>query len=223
MTIGEDEDREYRIEAYDISNYNGLDTVGAMVVYEGRNPVRSDYRKFKVRTAEGDDYGSLREVIYRRLKRARNGDEGFSTYPDIMFIDGGLGQVHAVKAVVDAFRIAIPIVGLAKDDGHRTRAIVFDDGREIDLKQNKLLFSYCGTIQEEVHRFAITYMSGVKGKKMIHSVLEDIPDVGPARRRALLARFGSIQAIKKASYDDLLATDGITSKVAENIIEYLNK
>ncbi len=223
MTIGEDEDREYRVEAYDISNYNGLDTVGAMVVYEGSKAIRSDYRKFKVRTAEGDDYGSLREVIYRRLKRARNGDEGFSTYPDIMFIDGGLGQVHAVKAVVDAFRIAIPIVGLAKDDGHRTRAIVFDDGREIDLKQNKLLFSYCGTIQEEVHRFAITYMSGVKGKKMIHSVLEDIPDVGPARRRALLARFGSIQAIKNASYEDLLAIEGITSKVAENIIEYMKR
>ncbi|MBQ0041264.1 MAG: excinuclease ABC subunit UvrC [Clostridiales bacterium] len=221
MTIGEDEEREYRIEAYDISNYNGLDTVGAMVVYEGRNPIRSDYRKFKVRTAEGDDYGSLREVIYRRLKRARNGDEGFSTYPDIMFIDGGLGQVHAVKAVVDAFRIAIPIVGLAKDDAHRTRAIVWDDGRELDLKENKLLFSYCGTIQEEVHRFAITYMSGVRGKKMIHSVLEDIPGIGPARRRALLAKYGSIAAIKQASYEDLLATDGITAKAAESIIEYL--
>lgn len=221
MTIGEDEEREYRIEAYDISNYNGLDTVGAMVVYEGRTPVRSDYRKFKVRTAEGDDYGSLREVIYRRLKRARNGDEGFSTYPDIMFIDGGLGQVHAVKAVVDAFRIAIPIVGLAKDDAHRTRAIVWDDGRELDLKENKLLFSYCGTIQEEVHRFAISYMSGVRGKKMIHSVLEDIPGIGPARRRALLAKYGSIAAIKQASYEDLLATDGITAKAAESIIEYL--
>ena len=221
MTIAEDEDREYRIEAYDISNYNGLDTVGAMVVYEGRKPVRSDYRKFKVRTAEGDDYGSLREVIYRRLKRAKNGDEGFSTYPDIMFIDGGLGQVHAVKAVVDAFRIAIPIVGLAKDDAHRTRAIVFDDGHEIELKDNRLLFSYCGTIQEEVHRFAITYMSGVRGKKMTHSVLEDIPDIGPARRRALLDKFGSIAAIKNASYEDLLETDGITARAAENIIEYL--
>ena len=221
MTIAEDEDREYRVEAYDISNYNGLDTVGAMVVYEGRKPVRSDYRKFKVRTAEGDDYGSLREVIYRRLKRAKNGDEGFSTYPDIMFIDGGLGQVHAVKAVVDAFRIAIPIVGLAKDDAHRTRAIVFDDGHEIELKDNRLLFSYCGTIQEEVHRFAITYMSGVRGKKMTHSVLEDIPDIGPARRRALLDKFGSIAAIKNASYEDLLETDGITARAAENIIEYL--
>ncbi len=220
VLIPDGDDREYRIEAYDISNFNGLDTVGAMVVYEGRRPVRSDYRKFKVRTAEGDDYGSLREVIYRRLKRARKGDEGFSTYPDIMFIDGGLGQVHAVKAVVDAFRIAIPVVGLAKDDAHRTRAIVFDDGREIELKGNRLLFSYCGNIQEEVHRFAITYMSGVKGRKMIKSVLEDIPGIGPKRRAMLLEQFGSIDAIKRAGYDDLMKLDGMTSAAAENVIEF---
>ena len=220
LVIPEGEDREYRVEAYDISNLNGLDTVGAMVVYEGKKPIRKDYRKFKVRTAEGDDYGSLREVIYRRLKRARNGDEGFSTYPDIMFIDGGLGQVHAVKAVVDAFRIAIPVVGMTKDDAHRTRAIVFDDGREIDLRDNPLLFSYCGNIQEEVHRFAITYMSGVRGKKMTHSVLEDIPGIGPARRASLLARFGSIDALKHASYDELLETEGMTTKAAEAVIEF---
>ncbi|MBQ6389544.1 MAG: excinuclease ABC subunit UvrC [Mogibacterium sp.] len=220
VLIPEDDDREYRIEAYDISNFNGLDTVAGMVVYEGRKPVRNDYRKFKVRTAEGDDYGSLREVIYRRLKRARNGDEGFSTYPDIMFIDGGLGQVHAVKAVVDAFRIAIPVVGLAKDDAHRTRAIVFDDGREIDLRDNRLLFSYCGTIQEEVHRFAITYMSGVKGKKMIRSVLEDIPGIGPKRRALLLNKYGSIEAIRNAGYEELSSLDGMTSAAAESIVEF---
>ena len=220
LLIPEDDDREYRVEAYDISNFNGLDTVGGMVVYEGRKPVKNDYRKFKVRTAEGDDYGSLREVIYRRLKRARKGDEGFSTYPDIMFIDGGLGQVRAVKAVVDAFRIAIPVVGLAKDDAHRTRAIVFDDGREIDLRDNRLLFSYCGNIQEEVHRFAITYMSGVKGKKMIRSALEDIPGIGPKRRAELLNKFGSIKAIKNATYDELMEVDGMNSKAAESILDF---
>ena len=220
LLIPEDDDREYRVEAYDISNFNGLDTVGGMVVYEGRKPVKNDYRKFKVRTAEGDDYGSLREVIYRRLKRARKGDEGFSTYPDIMFIDGGLGQVHAVKAVVDAFRIAIPVVGLAKDDAHRTRAIVFDDGREIDLRDDRLLFTYCSNIQEEVHRFAITYMSGVKGKKMIKSALEDIPGIGPKRRGELLAKFGSIKAIKNATYEELLEVDGMTGKAAESVMEF---
>ncbi len=220
LLIPEDDDREYRVEAYDISNFNGLDTVGGMVVYEGRKPIKNDYRKFKVRTAEGDDYGSLREVIYRRLKRARKGDEGFSTYPDIMFIDGGLGQVRAVKAIVDAFRIAIPVVGLAKDDAHRTRAIVFDDGREIDLRDNRLLFSYCGNIQEEVHRFAITYMSGVKGKKMIKSALEDIPGIGPKRRGELLNRFGSIKAIKNATYEELMEVDGMNSKAAESILDF---
>lgn len=220
LLIPEDDDREYRVEAYDISNFNGLDTVGGMVVYEGRKPVKNDYRKFRVRTAEGDDYGSLREVIYRRLKRARKGDEGFSTYPDIMFIDGGLGQVHAVKAVVDAFRIAIPVVGLAKDDAHRTRAIVFDDGREIDLRDNRLLFSYCANIQEEVHRFAITYMSGVKGKKMIKSALEDIPGIGPKRRSELINRFGSIKAIKNATYEELMEVDGMNSKAAESVLEF---
>lgn len=223
LLIPEDDDREYRVEAYDISNFNGLDTVGGMVVYEGRKPVRNDYRKFKVRTAEGDDYGSLREVIYRRLKRARKGDEGFSTYPDIMFIDGGLGQVHAVKAVVDAFCIAIPVVGLAKDDAHRTRAIVFDDGREIDLRDDRLLFSYCSNIQEEVHRFAITYMSGVKGKKMIKSALEDIPGIGPKRRTELLAKFGSIRAIKNATYEELMEVDGMTSRAAESVLEFFSE
>ena len=137
-----------------------------------------------------------------------------------MFIDGGLGQVHAVKAVVDAFRIAIPVVGLAKDDAHRTRAIVFDDGREIELKGNRLLFSYCGNIQEEVHRFAITYMSGVKGRKMIKSVLEDIPGIGPKRRAALLRKFGSIDAIRKASREELMQSDGMTASAADSIIEF---
>ena len=112
------------------------------------------------------------------------------------------------------------MVGLAKDDAHRTRAIVFDDGREIELKGNRLLFSYCGNIQEEVHRFAITYMSGVKGKKMIKSVLEDIPGIGPKRRAMLLDEFGSIDAIKKASHEDLMKLDGMTSAVADNIIEF---
>ncbi len=222
MLIADGDDREYRIEAYDISNFNGLDTVGGIVVYEGGRPVKSAYRKFKVRTAEGDDYGSLREVIYRRLKRARNGDEGFSTYPDIMFIDGGLGQVRAVKAVVDAFRVAIPVIGLAKDDAHRTRAIVFDDGREIDLRGRRLLMSYCANIQEEVHRFAITYMSGVKGRKMVKSALEDIPGIGPKRRKELLAKFGSINAIKNASYEELMNTESMDSRAAESVLEFFS-
>lgn len=221
--LEEDDEEEYRVEAYDISNMNGLDTVGAMVVYEGSRPVRNDYRKFRIRTAEGDDYGSLQEVMYRRLKRARDGDPGFSRYPDIMFIDGGLGQVHAVKAVMDAFRLTIPVVGLAKDDAHRTRAVVFTDGREIDLKSEPLLFSYAGNIQEEVHRFAITFHRGTRGKKMTHSVLEEIPKIGPKRRKALMEKFRSIDAIRKASYEELMETEGMNSKAAESVLEFFQQ
>lgn len=221
--LEEDDEEEYRVEAYDISNMNGLDTVGAMVVYEGSRPVRNDYRKFRIRTAEGDDYGSLQEVMYRRLKRAREGDLGFSRYPDIMFIDGGLGQVHAVKAVMDAFRLTIPVVGLAKDDAHRTRAVVFTDGSEIDLKSEPLLFSYAGNIQEEVHRFAITFHRGTRGKKMTHSVLEEIPKIGPKRRKALMEKFRSIDAIRKASYEELMETEGMNSKAAESVLEFFQQ
>lgn len=221
--LEEDDEEEYRVEAYDISNMNGLDTVGAMVVYEGSRPVRNDYRKFRIRTAEGDDYGSLQEVMYRRLKRAREGDPGFSRYPDIMFIDGGLGQVHAVKAVMDAFRLTIPVVGLAKDDAHRTRAVVFTDGSEIYLKSEPLLFSYAGNIQEEVHRFAITFHRGTRGKKMTHSVLEEIPKIGPKRRKALMEKFRSIDAIRKASYEELMETEGMNSKAAESVLEFFQQ
>lgn len=221
--LEEADEEEYRVEAYDISNMNGLDTVGAMVVYEGSRPVRNDYRKFRIRTAEGDDYGSLQEVMYRRLKRAREGDPGFSRYPDIMFIDGGLGQVHAVKAVMDAFRLTIPVVGLAKDDAHRTRAVVFTDGSEIDLKSEPLLFSYAGNIQEEVHRFAITFHRGTRGKKMTHSVLEEIPKIGPKRRKALMEKFRSIDAIRKASYEELMETEGMNSRAAESVLEFFQQ
>lgn len=221
--LEEDDEEEYRVEAYDISNMNGLDTVGAMVVYEGSRPVRNDYRKFRIRTAEGDDYGSLQEVMYRRLKRAREGDPGFSRYPDIMFIDGGLGQVHAVKTVMDAFRLTIPVVGLTKDDAHRTRAVVFTDGSEIDLKAEPLLFSYAGNIQEEVHRFAITFHRGTRGKKMTHSVLEEIPKIGPKRRKALMEKFRSIEAIRKASYEELMETEGMNSQAAESVLEFFHQ
>ena len=221
--LEEDDEEAYRVEAYDISNMNGLDTVGAMVVYEGSRPVRNDYRKFRIRTAEGDDYGSLQEVMYRRLKRAREGDPGFSRYPDIMFIDGGLGQVHAVKAVMDAFRLTIPVVGLAKDDAHRTRAVVFTDGSEIDLKSEPLLFSYAGNIQEEVHRFAITFHRGTRGKKMTHSVLEEIPKIGPKRRKALMEKFRSIDAIRNASYEELMETEGMNSQAAESVLEFFQQ
>ena len=214
---------QIRVEAYDISNTNGLYSVGAMVVYEGFKPVRKDYRKFRIKTIEGpNDYGSLQEMLYRRFKRAKEGDEGFKILPDLVFMDGGIGQVNAANSILEALQISVPIVGLAKDDKHRTRAIVFSDGSEILLKDNPMIYKYSGKIQEEVHRFAITYHRGLRGKTIRKSVLDDIDGVGGKRKNELLSKFKSIDNIKNASYEELIKVDGITSKVAENIIKYFS-
>ena len=211
----------YRVESYDISNTNGVDSVGAMVVFEGTSKIRKDYRRFKIKTVEGpDDYASLHEMIYRRLARANEGDPAFKILPDIIFMDGGIGQVgSALKAMEDA-GVMIPVVGLAKDDSHRTRAIVFSDGRELDLKNNPLLFKYAGTIQEEVHRFAIDYHRNLHNKRAITSVLDEIDGVGPTRRNALLAHFGSIEAIKKASVEELTELPEINERIAKAIKDF---
>lgn len=218
------EKEELRIESYDISNTNGMDSVGAMVVYEGFKPIKNDYRKFKIKTVEGpDDYGSLQEVIYRRLKRALDNSEGFTKLPDLIMMDGGQGQVNAALSVIKALKLEIAVVGLAKDDKHRTRAIVFSNGEEIALKENPFLFKYAGRIQEEVHRFAITYHRGLRGKSIKKSILDDIEGVGPKRRNALLNELKSIENIKNASYEELIKVDGITAKVAESVNKYFAK
>lgn len=215
---------EYRIESYDISNTNGVDSVGAMVVFEGTRRIKKDYRRFRIKTVIGpDDYASLEEMLTRRFQRAGKGDPSFAVIPDVIFMDGGLGQVHVAEKVLAELGFDIPAIGLAKDDSHRTRAVVFDDGQEIDLKNNGVLFRYAGTIQEEVHRFAIEYHRNLRGKKAITSVLDEIPSVGPVRRNALLAKFGSVEAIKKATIEELMTVDGITESVAENICEFFVK
>ena len=211
----------YRIESYDISNTNGIDSVGAMVVFEGTNKIRKDYRRFKIKTIEGpDDYGSLQEMIYRRFSRAQKGDPAFAILPDCIFMDGGRGQVTAAKKVLDALRLDVPVVGLVKDDSHRTRGIMFEDGREISLKDRPLLFAYAGTIQEEVHRFAIEYHRNLRGKKTISSILDEIKGIGPRRRNALLAHFDSIDSIKKASLAELVEVEGMSEESARNVIEF---
>ena len=213
--------REFRVESYDISNTNGVDSVGAMVVFEGLRKVRKDYRRFKIKTIEGpDDYGSLQEMLYRRFKRALEGDKSFDTFPDAILMDGGLGQVTSARKILTAMKIDIPVVGMAKDDHHRTRAVVFEDGREITLKNHPMLFSYLGTVQEEVHRFAIEYHRNLRNRNAFHSVLDDIPGVGPTRRNALLNHFGTVEAIKQASVDELMEVDSITEAVAVNIFKY---
>lgn len=215
------EKRAFRIESYDISNTNGVDSVGAMVVFEGLKKIRKDYRRFKIKTVEGpDDYGSLQEMLYRRFRRAKEGDPAFIKMPDAIFMDGGQGQVSAARKVLSAMNLDIPVVGMAKDDSHRTRAIVFEDGREMLLRERPILFRYAGTIQEEVHRFAIDYHRNLRSKNAIRSVLDNISGVGPTRRNALLNHFGTIEKIKKAGREELMEVPGITERIAENIIEY---
>lgn len=215
------EKEHYRIESYDISNTNGVDSVGAMVVFEGLKPIRKDYRRFKIKTVEGpDDYASLQEMLYRRFRRAQEGDAGFVKLPDAIFMDGGQGQVTAALKILRAMGVAVPVVGMAKDDKHRTRAIVCEDGRELDLAQRPMLFRYAGTIQEEVHRFAISYHHNLRNRNAIHSVLDNIKGVGPTRRNALLQRFGSVEKIKQATVEELMDVPGMNRQVAENIREY---
>lgn len=213
--------RKFRIEAYDISNINGVDSVGAMVVFEGSKKVQKDYRRFRIRTVEGpNDYGSLQEVVYRRFKRMQEGDPGFARMPDALFIDGGIGQVQVVVRVLEAMKIDLPVFGMAKDDSHRTKELVFltrEGTMTIPLRERPLLFRYVGTIQEEVHRFAIEYHRGLRGKKLQKSALDEIPGIGPTKRNRLLTAFGSIDAIRKASPEELTRVEGIRPVDAENI------
>lgn len=211
----------WRIESYDISNISGVDSVGGMVVFENGRPQRKSYRKFKIRTVDGpDDYSSMQEVIYRRFRRAQKGDAGFARMPDIIFVDGGLGHVHAVQEVLDAMDLHILVAGMVKDDRHRTRGLIVDE-REIDLKERPALFRYVTTIQDEVHRFSIDYHHGIRNKSMQKSVLDDAPGIGVKRKKALLARFGSIENIRKADVSELADTEGMTMRAAESLKLYL--
>ena len=215
------EKRGYRVESYDISNTNGVDTVGAMVVFRDLKPVRKDYRRFKIRTVEGpDDYGSLQEMLMRRFRRALENDKSFNELPDLILMDGGRGQVTSAEKVLRALRLEIPVLGMAKDDSHRTRALVNGAGQEILLKDYPLLFKYCGTIQEEVHRFAIDYHRSLHNRNSIGSVLDDIPGIGPKKRTALLNHFETIKDIREADKEKLMECPGINEKNAEEIIKF---
>ena len=246
--------RQFRAEAYDISNTNGVDTVGAMVVYEGLKADKQSYRKFRVRTVEGqDDYASMREVLSRRFMRVFSGDDKFAVLPDIIFMDGGKGHVTAALEVIEATGFEIPVVGMVKDDHHRTRGLIVrvpgeseettygsadgDDGFswvEITLADKPLLYKYIGTMQEEVHRFAITYHHKLRSKNLEHSVLDDIKGIGPKRRKALLEAFGSVEEIKKIAaggeagsgnessdpVEILMRADGMDRKSAESVVQF---
>lgn len=213
----------WRVEAYDISNTNGVDSVGAMVVFEGSSPIRKDYRRFKIRTVEGpNDFGSLQEVLYRRFKRGLQGDQSFAKLPDILFIDGGKPQVSAAEQVMKAMKLEIPVAGMVKDDKHRTRGLLYQE-KELELKENPVLFRYVASIQEEVHRFAIDYHRGLRKKSLQRSALDTIEGIGEKRRNALLSHFGSIDRIRAATLEELCQVQGITKPTAKKVMEWALK
>lgn len=224
---GEYDGRQYRAEAYDVSNTNGVDTVGAMVVFEGLKADKKSYRKFKVRTIDGqDDYGSMKEVLSRRFNRVFQGDEAFEVLPDIIFMDGGKGHVSAALEVLDAAGFDLPVVGMVKDDKHRTRALVYRKGQdyeEISLAGKNMLFKYIGRMQEEVHRFAIEYHRKVRSRNAEISVLDEIAGIGPVRRAALLKHFKSVDAVKAASLSELEEAPDMTAAAALSVWQFFHK
>lgn len=211
-----------RIEAFDISHIAGTDSVGGMVVFEEGRPLKKAYRRFRIKTAPGGgDTDSLQEVLHRRLKKAGEGSPSFLPIPDLLLIDGGINQVNAVLQVVTALGFKIPVAGMVKDEKHRTRGLVFQ-GREIDLKDNRVLLRHISSIQEEVHRFAIEYHRGLRSKKMSKSILDEVPGIGEKRKLALLKELGGISAIAKADVETLAAVYGMNRKVAEGVKKHLN-
>lgn len=217
-----------RMEAYDISNISGYDSVGSMVVYEKGKPKKNDYRKFKIKGVKGaDDYASLREVLTRRfthgLKEKKEGQDfgSFVSFPDLIMMDGGKGQVHIAEDVMEKLSLAIPICGMVKDDHHRTRGLYYQ-GQEIPIDQNSECFKLITRIQDEAHRFAITFHRDLRSKGQVHSILDDIPGVGPARRKDLMAHFPNIEAIKNAQVEDLKKLPTMHEKSARDVYNFFH-
>lgn len=221
-----------RVEAFDISNTNGFETVGSMIVYEKGRPKRSDYRKFKLKTITGpDDYASMHEVLTRRFTHGMREMEemsekelpqeygSFTRFPDLIMMDGGRGQVNIALKVLDELHLNIPVCGMVKDDYHRTRGLYYNNV-EIPIDRGSEGFKLITRIQDEAHRFAIEYHRSLRSKEQVHSVLDDIPGVGPARRKALMKKYQSLEAIKQASEEDLAATDAMNPQAARSVYQF---
>lgn len=221
-----------RIEAYDISNIQGVDSVGSMIVFEDGKAKNSDYRRFRIKTVKNaNDYDSMREILERRfshgLKEIKEIQERqlkfsigkFSNFPDLIMMDGGKGQVNVALEVLQKLGINIPVCGLVKDDHHSTRGIIYNN-KELIINRTSNLMQMIRRVQDEVHRFAITYHRSLRDKKTLHSILDDIPNIGQKRRMALLMKFGSIDNIKKATVEELLETESIDNKAATSIMAY---
>lgn len=228
-----------RMEAFDISNTSGFENVGSMAVYEKGKPKRSDYRKFRMKTVAGpDDYACMHEVLTRRFRhgllereqirkeKSVNGfDENFGSFtkfPDLLLMDGGRGQVNVAERVLSELGIDIPVCGMVKDDNHRTRGLYFKN-KELPIDKNSEGFKLITRIQDEAHRFAITYHRSLRSKTQVHSVLDEISGIGPSRRKALMKYFKSIEELKAASVSQLSEVPGITRNAAENIYKFFNR
>ena len=218
-----------RMEAYDISNTNGFESVGSMIVYERGKPKRNDYRKFKIKGIQGaDDYGSMREVLTRRFRhglkeRQENIELGkFTVFPDLILMDGGKGQVNVALEVLDELHLDIPVCGMVKDDYHRTRGLYYHN-EEIPIDKSSEGFRLITRIQDEAHRFAIEYHRQLRGKGQVHSILDDIDGIGPARRKALIRHFMSLDAIRAATKEELAALPSMNEKAAESVYNFFHK
>ncbi len=217
-------ERAGRIESYDISHISGFDSVGSMVVFEKGKAKKSDYRKFRLSPGIGNnDYESMKEVLTRRFThRSTSEYDSFNRYPDLILMDGGKGQVHICLEVLRDLDINIPVAGMVKDDHHRTRGIYYDE-REIPVDSHSEGFKLATRIQDEVHRFAIEYHRSLRSVNQVHSVLDDIPGIGPARRKALMRHFGDIDSIKKADAGELARVEGMNAGAAAAVVEFFNK
>ena len=212
-----------RMEAYDISNISGFESVGSMVVYEKGKPKRSDYRKFKIKWVQGpNDYASMEEVLTRRFTHESKGDyDSFSLLPDLILMDGGRGQVNIALKVLGELGIDIPVCGMVKDDNHRTRGVYFNNV-EIPIDTSSEGFHLVTRIQDEAHRFAIEYHRSLRSKEQVHSVLDDIPGIGETRRKALMRRFRSIENIRDASVEELSQTESMNVQCAEAVYRFFH-
>lgn len=217
-----------RMEAYDISNTNGFESVGSMVVYEKGKPKRNDYRKFKIKSVKGpDDYASMREVLTRRFthglkEREENAEAGkFTTFPDLILMDGGRGQVNIALQVLDELKLNTPVCGMVKDDNHRTRGLYYNNV-EIPIDRNSEAFKLITRIQDEAHRFAIEFHRQLRGKGQVHSVLDDIEGIGPARRKALMRHYLSLDAIRSATVEELAQLPSMNEKAAESVYQFFH-
>ncbi|MBO7386371.1 MAG: excinuclease ABC subunit UvrC [Lachnospiraceae bacterium] len=221
-------DKLNRMEAFDISNTSGFENVGSMVVFEKGKPKRSDYRKFKIKTVAGpDDYACMHEVLTRRLLRGKeeSGEEintGFSSLPDLILMDGGRGQVNICLKVLDELKMNIPVCGMVKDDFHRTRGIYFNN-KELPIDTHSEGFKLVTRIQDEAHRFAIEFHRSLRSKDQTKSVLDEIPGIGPARRKALMRTFASIEDVRNASEEELEAIPEMNPQAARSVYEFFHK